>query len=255
MLHHSFFGIALLPLRRWDATSQNSPCRFVRFSLFNISPVFNLLIVESCRTSLQIVLKREIIDSIEETTNEEWRRKIAAHKAKYPEDPLPIPFNDLEPQVMIPYKKDFPWHVQIHRDSFSYGEIDFKADPRVVVDLRFFGKSDILKDNKVTFAPLIDRSGHWEPGVTDIYGMPQATVSSLSMTSGSSNGNLQFEVTRTNDDGDRDQRYVFCCCRRFWIMQCSTTSLHPKEWWGIWLTPLTFLVVSFLALTHNSWWV
>ena len=47
----------------------------------------------------------------------------------------------------------------------------------------------------------------------------------------------------------------FCCCRRFWIMQCSITSLHTKEWWRIWLRPLTFLVVSFLASTHSSWWV
>ena len=36
---------------------------------------------------------------------------------------------------------------------------------------------------------------------------------------------------------------------------CSTTSLHMKEWWRIWLRPLTFWVVSFLASTHNSWWV
>ena len=86
---------------------------------------------------------------------------------------------------MIPYHSDFPWHVQIHRDSFSYGEINFKADPRVVVDLRFFGKSDISEANKVTFSPLEplkDQSGRWEPGKQDIYGMPQATVSSLSIT-------------------------------------------------------------------------
>ena len=117
--------------------------------------------------------------------------------------------------MMIPYHSDFPWHVQIQRDAFSYGEINFKADPRVVVDLRFFGKSDIVKDNKVTFAPLVNQLGHWEPGIKDLYGMPQATVSSLYITSGSSNGNVQFEFTRTDDDGDRDQRYVFCCCRRF----------------------------------------
>ena len=44
----------------------------------------------------------------------------------------------------------------------------------------------------------------------------------FSITSGNSNRNVQFEVTRTDADGDRDQRYVFCYCRRFWIMQCST---------------------------------
>ena len=113
---------------------------------------------------------------------------------------------------MIPYHKNFPWHVQVHRDSFSYGEINFKADPRVVVDLRFFGKSDISEANKVTFADLKrldDDSGRWEPGIQDTYGMPQATVSSFSITSGSSNRNVQFEVTRSDADGERDQRYVF----------------------------------------------
>ena len=126
---------------------------------------------------------------------------------------MPIPFNDREPQVMIPYKSDSPWHVQIHRDSFSYGEIKLKADPRIVVDLRFFGKSDICKDNKVTFQDLVDRHGVWEPGLKDLYGMPQATVSSLSITYGSSKGNIQFEVTRSDEDGDRDQEYVFRCYR------------------------------------------
>ena len=124
---------------------------------------FNLLIVESRRTSPQIVLKREIVDSLWKTDNEEWKERIKAHRDKYPKDPLPIPFNDPEPQVMIPYHSDFPWHVQVHRDSFAYGDIRYRADPRVVVDLRFFGKSDISKDNKVTFPPLFVPHGEWEP--------------------------------------------------------------------------------------------
>lgn len=77
---------------------------------------------------------------------------------------------------MIPHTKDFPWHVQVHRDAFSYGDVGPKADPRVVVDLRFFGKQDIVKDNRVEFGQPPTNS-EWRPGVTDIYGMPQATVS------------------------------------------------------------------------------
>jgi pyranose oxidase len=77
---------------------------------------------------------------------------------------------------MIPYRPNSPWHVQIHRDAFSYGDVGPKADPRVVVDLRFFGKSDICEDNRVSFGDNPAPTG-WEAGVTDIYGMPQATVS------------------------------------------------------------------------------
>jgi pyranose oxidase len=140
----------------------------------------------------QIVLKREIVDSI--YTDPRWKERVAAHKKKYPTDPLPIPFNDPEPQVIIPYSKDYPWHVQVHRDAFSYGDVGPKADPRLVVDLRFFGKSEVVESNRVYFpeVPKLVPATGWEPGVKDIYGMPQAT----------------FEVTRTDADGDRDQRMM-----------------------------------------------
>ena len=146
-----------------------------------------LLIAESRRISPQVVLKREIVESIPDTDNEVWKERIKKHKEKYPKDPLPIPFNDPEPQLMIPYHKDYPWHVQIHRDAFSYGEVGPKADPRVVVDLRFFGKSDVVETNKVVFSSDLKTLTDWEPGVKDTYGMPQATVSSPSTTSDSSN--------------------------------------------------------------------
>jgi hypothetical protein len=80
---------------------------------------------------------------------------------------------------MIPYTSNFPWHVQVHRDAFSYGDVGPKADPRVVVDLRFFGKSEIRRENQVTFG-AIDSVTEWQAGVTDLYGMPQATVSHFS---------------------------------------------------------------------------
>ena len=114
-----------------------------------------LLISESRRISPQIVLKREIVESIANTDNEEWKERIKKHKEKYPKDPLPIIFNDPEPQLMISYHKDYPWHVQIHRDAFSYGEVGPKADPHVIVDLRFFGKSDVVETNKVVFPPQV----------------------------------------------------------------------------------------------------
>ena len=112
------------------------------------------------------------MDSIK--NDQRWLNKVAEHKRKHPTDPLPIPFNDPEPQVMIPYTHDHPWHVQVHRDAFSYGDVGPKADPRVVVDLRFFGKSEIREENEVIFDGL--SMSDWQAGITDIYGMPQATV-------------------------------------------------------------------------------
>ena len=80
-------------------------------------------------------------------------------------------------QVMIPYTSDAPWHCQVHRDAFSYGDVGPRADSRVVEDLRFFGKQEIKWENRVEFAkPSQDSNLTWIPGDTDSYGMPQATV-------------------------------------------------------------------------------
>ncbi|KAK0184371.1 pyranose 2-oxidase [Armillaria mellea] len=128
----------------------------------------------------QVVLKRSIVSDI--WTNPKYKEAVERHQEKYPCDPLPIPFHDPEPQVTIPYTPDHPWHTQIHRDAFSYGDVGPRSDPRVVVDLRFFGKSDISKDNRVYFS-----DEH-----TDIYGMPQAT----------------FHVERSEQDADRDHRMM-----------------------------------------------
>ena len=79
---------------------------------------------------------------------------------------------------MIGYNSEDKYHVQIHRDAFSYGDVGPRADPRVILDFRFFGKQDISPDNYVGFSEDIKdpRTGDWRPGVTDKYGMPQPTV-------------------------------------------------------------------------------
>ena len=186
-----------------------------------------LLIAGFRRISPQIVLKREIVESIANTDNPEWQKRIAEHKKKYPDDPLPIPFNDPEPQLMIPYHKDYPWHVQIHRDAFSYGEVGPKADPRVVVDLRFFGKSDVVETNKVIFSPIVETTTGWRPGATDIYGMPQATVSSPSTTSGSSNRTSapSLKLLEPTQTETVTSSMFFCYC----FVKYSTTSLARKD--------------------------
>jgi len=142
----------------------------------------------------QIVLKRDIIESIRNTSDARFKDRVKKHVEKHPGD-LPIPFDDPEPQVYIPYdpKVKCPWHVQVHRDAFSYGDVGPKADPRVIVDLRFFGKQDSKPENLVAF----DRKGSDNSVVTDIYGMPQAT----------------FEVHRSREDGERDQLMMEDMCK------------------------------------------
>ena len=124
----------------------------------------------------QVVLKRSIIEAI--STNPEYQEAIETHKTKHPRDPLPIPFSDPEPQLMIGYNDEEKYHVQIHRDSFSYGDVGPRADPRVILDFRFFGKQDISRDNYVAFSEDIadPYTNEWRPGVTDKCGMPQPTV-------------------------------------------------------------------------------
>jgi len=124
----------------------------------------------------QVVLRRSIIDGI--VTNPDYQEAIGIHKAKHLHDPIPIPFDDPEPQLTIGYNDEDKYHVQIHRDSFSYGDVGPRADPRVILDFRSFGKQDISRDNHVAFSEDIadPYTNEWRPGVTDRYGMPQPTV-------------------------------------------------------------------------------
>ncbi|KAH0829017.1 hypothetical protein J3R83DRAFT_2471 [Lanmaoa asiatica] len=136
----------------------------------------------------QIVLKQEIVDAIWHDSR--FAEAVNKHHENYPLDPLPIPFLDPEPQITLPFSDGHPWHVQIHRDAFSYGEVGPRADSRVVVDLRWFGRQEIQESNCVDFSTLVkSKDGSWKPGVTDIYGMPQPA----------------FYVQRSHQDNVNDQ--------------------------------------------------
>ncbi|CAE7218642.1 unnamed protein product [Rhizoctonia solani] len=151
-------------------------------------PALGHYLAEQSIAFCQVVLKRELVEDIEDNENldDNHRNRCIAHHAKFPQDPIHIPFADPEPQVTIPYTTDTPWHTQIHRDAFSYGDVGPKADPRLIVDLRWFGRQEINRDNYVTFSSTN----------TDIYSMPQAT----------------FNVTRSKNDARTDHEMMASMC-------------------------------------------
>jgi pyranose oxidase len=111
----------------------------------------------------QIVLRQALVDAIESDLR--FADQVAAHRRKAPHDPVPIPRHDPEPNVWIPVSEGRPWHCQIHRDAFHYGDVAPNVDARLIVDLRWFGIADPRPDNRVTFSERI----------IDIFEMPQPT--------------------------------------------------------------------------------
>lgn len=115
----------------------------------------------------QVIMNENVIDWAGRLNDKPkwWRDKVLAHRKKYPDDPLPIPFHDPEPQTFLPASADYPWHTMIHHDAFSYGAIGPSVEARTVVDLRFFGRQDGVAQNRMIF----------ERTVTDAFDMPQIT--------------------------------------------------------------------------------
>jgi len=111
----------------------------------------------------QIVLKQSIVDGIAEDPR--FANKVAAHKKESPYDPVHMPDDEPEPQVWIPVSDGRPWHCQIHRDAFHYGDVQPNVDSRLIVDLRWFGIVEPHPDSKLSFS-----DNH-----LDSFGMPQPT--------------------------------------------------------------------------------
>jgi pyranose oxidase len=111
----------------------------------------------------QIVLKQDIVDRIPD--NPAFAERVREHRRQHPEDPIPIPHTDPEPQVWIPVSEDRPWHCQIHRDAFHYGDVAPNVDDRLIVDLRWFGIVEPRYESRITFSNRFQ----------DTFGMPQPT--------------------------------------------------------------------------------
>jgi pyranose oxidase len=111
----------------------------------------------------QIVLKQELVDAI--AGDSRFADRVRAHQQMNHTDPIPIPEDDPEPQVWIPVSEGRPWHCQIHRDAFHYGEVAPNVDTRLIVDLRWFGIVEPRYESRMTFSD----------NLKDVFGMPQPT--------------------------------------------------------------------------------
>ena len=109
----------------------------------------------------QIVLNQDLVERI--PADPRFAERVRAHQEERPNDPVPIPRDEPEPNVWIPVSEDRPWHCQIHRDAFHYGDVAPNVDSRLIVDLRWFGIVEPRYESYITFSDTYD----------DYFGMPQ----------------------------------------------------------------------------------
>ncbi|WP_394825687.1 GMC oxidoreductase [Pendulispora albinea] len=125
-------------------------------------PALGRYLTEQPVAFCQVLLRDALIDQV--AADPRFADRVAAHRTAHPSDPVPIPRDDLDPNVWIPVSDDRPWHCQIHRD-LPYDDMvpNPEIDDRLVVDLRWFGLVDPRPENRVLFSDT-DR---------DVYGMPE----------------------------------------------------------------------------------
>ncbi len=130
------------------------------------APSVGKFMCEQTMAFCQVILSQELVASIGGMQGNDHQRKHAS-------DPVPIPFDDPEPNLWVPVKAGREWHCQIHRDAFHYGTLPPNVDSRLVVDLRWFSTCDTEKENRVEFSTK--KSDAKSTVNTDLFGMPQPT--------------------------------------------------------------------------------
>jgi pyranose oxidase len=129
----------------------------------------------------QVVFPPAVLNGI--AADSRFAEQVREHRASHPDDPVPIPLSDPDPNVWIPVSEDRPWHCQIHRD-LPYDDMvpNRDIDSRLIVDLRWFGLVSPRRENRVRFS---DTAG-------DPFGMPRPS----------------FEFSLTDADRERQQRMM-----------------------------------------------
>ncbi|KAF7362944.1 GMC oxidoreductase [Mycena venus] len=152
---------------------------FGRDVVHSDNPHLGAWLSEQTMAFCQVALKRSIVESIR--NDPRFKEQRDDHKRHHPDDPLPIPFNDPEPQIFLKYKKENGYIGMIDRNAFFTG-VRPEVDPRVVVDLRFYSKNDVQQANHMEF--------DWKK--MDRYDMPRPL----------------FKVNKTDADRDRENKMV-----------------------------------------------
>ncbi|TDV56037.1 GMC oxidoreductase [Actinophytocola oryzae] len=125
-------------------------------------PALGRYLTEQPVAFCQVVLGDDLVDGV--AADARFAERVAAHRARHPGDPLPIPLDDADPNVWIPVSRDRPWHCQIHRDlPYADTAPNAEIDNRLVVDLRWFGLVDPSPANRVWFSDTEQ----------DVFGLPR----------------------------------------------------------------------------------
>lgn len=146
-------------------------------------PALGRYLTEHVMAFTQVVLSKEIVENLQ-CQNQNYFADFPElyHVANPDDDPVcNIPVDDPDPTLWIPVQENRPWHSQIHKDNFSYGQLSDDIDDRLVVDLRWFGFVYPHIDNRVEFETAQRNQ------ISDIHGLPQPT--------------FDFEYVRDNTEG------------------------------------------------------
>ncbi|CCO29701.1 hypothetical protein BN14_03719 [Rhizoctonia solani AG-1 IB] len=108
-------------------------------------PAIGRYLSEQSLVTCQVVLKEDLREKIKENL---WHNS--------------------EPQVNVKFTREKPWNGMINHDAYLYGshKPGFKYDQRFIVDLRFYGRSEVSRENRLIFKEEGPDVLNNTPGVT-----------------------------------------------------------------------------------------